>query len=131
MALINFRTSKFDVAAEAPNPINPIPGQGVLQWLRAGLRTSDYVTTEPETEDWGWYITVETGDMSYMVGASGEVDDGSQDVDWVVQVHKHRSFKDKLFGRNKLAADDVLVTRIEQLIRTEGQASTVTVDRDV
>ena len=130
MALINFRTSRFDVAAEAPNPINPIPGRSVLQWLRAGLSTSGYVTTEPETEDWGWYVTVEAEDMTYMVGASGEVDGKSKDVDWVVQVHKHRSLKDKLFGRNKLAADDALVKQIEQLIRADGQASTVTIDRD-
>src|SRR6478672_5055402 len=32
--LFTFRTARFDVREEDPNPINPIPGQGVLRWLR-------------------------------------------------------------------------------------------------
>jgi len=35
--VVSFRTSKFDVRTETPNPINPIAGQGVLRWLRLEL----------------------------------------------------------------------------------------------
>lgn len=63
--LIKFSTAMFDISKEDPNPINPIAGQTVLQWMRAKLEGSGYNTTEPETEDWGWYIDVEGKGSSY------------------------------------------------------------------
>jgi hypothetical protein len=57
--LIAFRTARFDVGAETPNPTNPIAGRSVLNWLREELAKSRYTSTEPDTEDWGWYMNVE------------------------------------------------------------------------
>jgi hypothetical protein len=91
MAPVNsFRTRKFDVTAETPNPVNPIAGQSVLSWLRAELAKAkaNYTATEPDTEDWGWYIGVTGNDAStYLVGASADVDGSTPDVEWVIQVH--------------------------------------------
>lgn len=56
--LVGFRTSRFDVSTETPNPINPIAGQSVLGWLRGELEKARYASTDPATEDWGWYIDV-------------------------------------------------------------------------
>src|ERR1051325_3168468 len=52
--VITFRSSRFDTAAETPNPINPIAGESVLSWLSEGL-ASAYEVTAPATEDWGGY----------------------------------------------------------------------------
>jgi hypothetical protein len=57
--LITFETSQFDPAGEKENPINPIAGQAVLQWLRKEL-TGKYELSNPEPEDWGWCSTTKT-----------------------------------------------------------------------
>jgi hypothetical protein len=128
--IVAFRTRKFDVTAEAPNPINPIAGQSVLRWLRSELTKAHYAATEPETEDWGWYIDVTANDASYLVGASADADGSTPDVEWVIQVDRHRSLKDKLLGRNKMAIDDPLVALIERILRADAQISDVSVERE-
>ena len=128
--VISFRTSKFDVSAETPNPVNPIAGQSVLKWLRAELAKAQYTATEPDTEDWGWYMDVTGSDGSYLVGASAEADSSTTDIEWVVQVHRHRSMSDKLFGRNKMASDDPLAALIERIVRGDSQISDVSIERE-
>jgi hypothetical protein len=128
--VVSFRTSKFDVSAETPNPINPIAGQSVLTWLRAELAKAHYTATEPDTEDWGWYIDVTGKDGAYLVGASADADGSTPNVEWVIQVHKHRSFTEKVFGRNKMVADDSLAALIERIVRADPQISDVSVERE-
>lgn len=128
--IITFRSARFDVASEPPNPINPIPGESVLRWLRDQLRGSPYETTEPATEDWGWYIDVRADGVSYLVGASGDVAEaGGGPVDWTIQIEKHRTLGEKLRGASKLADDDPVSALIERLIRQDGGASDVEVER--
>jgi len=122
--LITFRTGSFDVAAEDPNPINPIPGQGVLRWLRPRLTAANCKVTDPSAEDWGWYMDVELAGAHYLVGASADPEGGSE-LEWMVQVEKHRSLREKAFGQNKMAVDDPLVALIEQIIREDPQFSEV------
>ena len=73
---------------------------------------------------------IKMDDGSYLVGASADADGSTPDVEWVIQVHRHRSLKDKLLGRNKLAVDDPLVTLIERIVRGDSQISSVSVDRE-
>ena len=129
--LISFTTDRFDVSAERPNPINPIAGQSVLLWLREELSRAPYRVTEPDTEDWGWYVDVEGPDASYLVGASADAADPTPTVEWVVQVHKNRSMKDKVLGRNKMATDDPLVALIERIVRGDRRIEQVSVTREV
>ena len=81
-------------------------------------------------EDWGWYMDVAGNDGSYLVGASADADASTPDVEWVVQVHRHRSMSDKLFGRNKMAPDDPLAALIERIVRGDSQISDVSVERE-
>jgi hypothetical protein len=128
--LISFTTGRFDVLGEKPNPINPIAGQSVLRWFREELLKAQYRVTEPDTEDWGWYIDVEGADASYLVGASADAADPTPTVEWTVQVHKNRSIRDKVLGRNKMAADDPLFALIERLVRGDSRIEQVSVTRD-
>jgi hypothetical protein len=128
--LITFATGKFDVSKETPNDINPIAGEGVLNWIRGRLAGTQFSTTMPSTEDWGWYIDVKGDGSSYMVGASGEPERPPPDVDWVVQIHKRRSLKDKLTGRNKLTSEDALVALLEKAVRAESEFRDVAVRAD-
>jgi len=124
--LFTLRTARFDVAAEDPNPINPIPGQGVLLWLRPQLTAANFKVTSPSAEDWGWYMDVELVGAHYLVGASADPEGASGELEWMVQVEKHRSLREKAFGQNKMAVDDPLVTLIGQIIRADPQFSGVT-----
>ena len=128
--LITFATGNFDIAREEPNPINPIAGQAVLNWLRSKLHSSGYTATEPDPEDWGWYIDVEGNGASYLVGASGEPERPSQDIDWTIQIHRIRSLTDKLTGRNKMAKDDPLTSLLETFVRGEPGIRDVHVEQD-
>ena len=127
--LVSFKTALFDASREKPNDLNPIAGQSVLLWLRDELMKAEYRVTEPDTEDWGWYIDVKGESGSYLVGASAEAD-APPPLEWIVQVHKHRTLRDKLVGRNKMAANDPLSMLIERLIRADARLEQVEVTRD-
>jgi hypothetical protein len=128
--LISFKTSRFDVRTETPNPINPIAGQSVLAWLRPQLDEAGYQSTEPDAEDWGWYMDVQGASGSYLVGASADAGPDEREVEWVVQVHRHRSLTDKMFGRNVMADDDPLVSVIEGIVRADSQLADINVERE-
>lgn len=128
--VISFRTAKFDVSKETPNPTNPIAGQSVLEWLRPALADAGYQTTAPSTEDWGWYMDAVGGGASYIVGASADAREPAAAVEWTVQIHRHRSFTDRLAGRNRLTADDALSRLVERLVRADAVIDDVSVDWD-
>jgi hypothetical protein len=128
--VITFSTGMFDISKEEPNPINPIAGQAVLKWIRGKLAGSGYTASEPATEDWGWFVGVEGNGSSYLVGASGEPERPAPDMDWTLQIHKSRSFKDKLTGRNKMTADDPLAALLVRIVRDEPAFRDVAVEDD-
>ena len=128
--VISFTSARFNVQAEKPNSINPIAGQSVLHWLRDELVRAQYRVTEPATEDWGWYVCVEGRESSYLVGASADATAPMPTVEWTIQVHKNRSVKDKVLGRNKMAADDALCTLIDRLVQDDPAIKDVSVTRD-
>lgn len=128
--LITFASDRFDISKEEPNDINPIAGQGLLKWLSTRLSSAGYRVTEPATEDWGWYIDVESQTSTYLVGASGEPERPAPDVDWTVQIHKSRSLKDKIMGKNKHSADDALTDMIEGFVREEPDFRDIHVEKD-
>lgn len=128
--VITFRSDRFDAGGEPRNPINPIAGESVLRWLREPLRQSGYDATEPQPEDWGWFVGVSGPGGSYLVGASADAEADLGPVDWTLQIHKSRSLKERITGANRLAADDPLSDLIERLIRDGAAAVDVEVQRD-
>jgi len=128
--VIEFTTARFDAAKEPPNPINPIAGQSVLAWLRNAIAAAGYEATEPDAEDWGWYMRVKSGHEVYLVGASGENEDSAAETDWIVQIHKQRKLVHKIAGKNKMAVDDPLSALIERCIREDPGSKNVIVDRE-
>ena len=127
--VMTFRTSRFDITKETPNPINPIAGESLLRWLREKLMKVGYEVDAPGTEDWGWYMGVERAGAIYLVGASAETDQPGPPIDWALQIHKQRSFKDKITGGNKMTGDDPLSREIENILRAESDIGALEVDR--
>lgn len=128
--VINFSSGNFDISGETPNPINPLAGESLLNWLRGKLSATNCETTKPATEDWGWYIDVKAFGSSYLVGASADAHEPVvADVEWALQIHKHRSLMEKVRGKNKLAGDDPLSALIEKLLREEPGIRDVVIDK--
>lgn len=128
--VITFRSTGFDPRAEPANPINPIAGHALLVWLVDSLRTVGYEGGAPDAEDWGWYCDVTGPGAAYMLGASGEAEaDGTTPIEWTVQIHRHRSLKDKLFGRNRHLPNDPLTALVERLLRADSGFAGVEVCR--
>lgn len=123
--IIRFTTDKFDVSKERPNPINPIPGESLLNWLRKRAQ-SRVQLTEPDTEDWGWYSYVDWNGRQYLVGACASDDDGA--LEWIMQIDKQRSMKEKLLGREAMAADDECARYFQDLLESEPAFKEVSVD---
>ncbi|TDF35521.1 hypothetical protein EYS14_19075 [Alteromonadaceae bacterium M269] len=106
--VLHFKTAKFDVSKERENPLNPIYGHSLLDWLRSELK-DDLEISEPDAEDWGWYSELEFNGHNYLIGVCAlfeKGDDPISSTEWVFQVDKCRSFKEKLLGKNKMSASD-------------------------
>ena len=124
--IIRFTTSKFDVTREDENPVNPIYGQSLLKWLED--KVSDTVQLhEPDTEDWGWYTTINWRGRSYLLGASASESDSS-DYEWVFQVDKHRTFTEKLLGKAKMAKNDECLLFFKSVFDAEPEFKNVVIE---
>jgi hypothetical protein len=103
--VLRFHTAVFGVTKERPNPVNPIAGESLLLWLIEQGNGAVEIST-PAAEDWGWYSYAEWKGRKYLLGAStcDEEEDGQRE--WVLQIDKQRSVKEKLQGRTKMSHDD-------------------------
>lgn len=125
---IHFKTSMFDVSKEKENPINPIHGLSLLEWLREELQNQLSIS-EPEAEDWGWYSELEFEGNSYLIGSCAYFepgDDPTSEIEWVFQVEKYRSFKEKLFGKNKMSEADGCFVYFKELFEKHPDITEVT-----
>jgi len=114
---------------EIENPINPIYGLSLLEWLRIELR-DQLVISEPDAEDWGWYSEVEFDGYIYLLGSSAlseEGDDPSSEIEGIFQVEKHRSIKEKLVGKNKMDASDTCFVFFKEHFEKEPNMAEVTI----
>ncbi|WP_223670549.1 hypothetical protein [Kangiella shandongensis] len=126
---IHFNTSMFDVTKEKENPINPIYGASLLEWLRTRLKDNIDIS-EPDVEDWGWFSELDYAGASYLIGACAhfkEGDDPSSEIEWVFQVHKYRSLKEKLLGQNKMTVTDTCFQFFKELFEKEPEFKEVEV----
>ena len=126
-AVIRFNTALFDVSKERPNPINPIYGESLLLWLAEQL-SGRLTLTSPDTEDWGWYSTVDWHGRRYMLGSSASDEEVDGAREWVLQVVKHRTVKERLLGQETLTADDECVHLLLGVLRTDPAFMEITLE---
>jgi hypothetical protein len=124
--VVRFNTDKFDVSKERPNPINPIPGESLLLWLRNQARP-DVTVSEPDAEDWGWYSYVEWKGRKYMLGSSASDEEGGE-REWILQIEKQRSVGEKILGRAKMDKDDECASYFQRLLEGEVSFKGLSVD---
>lgn len=126
--VIRFRTSRFDISKERSNPINPIAGESLLLWLRERAQHRVDIPV-PEAEDWGWYAYVDWEGRSYLLGASVTSGDGEM-PEWVLQMEKCRSVKEKILGQARETGDDPCFAFFQGLIEAEPDFHDVSVDSE-
>jgi hypothetical protein len=126
--VIRFNTDKFDVSKERRNPINPIAGESLLWWLREQARPHLDVS-EPESEDWGWYSFVDWKGRQYMLGSCAS-DESDGEREWILQVVKQQSFKEKLLGREKMGDRDECAQFFQDILEQEPAFKALSVDSD-
>ncbi|MBC7779839.1 MAG: hypothetical protein H7125_06985 [Proteobacteria bacterium] len=126
--VIRFTTASFDIAAERPNPINPIAGVSLLLWLRSQV-PAELEMSEPDAEDWGWYASVRWKGRAYLIGATAadEEEEGGR-REWMLQIDKHRSVTEKLMGREKMTEHDECARYFMGLLEGEPTFSAVSID---
>lgn len=101
------------MGAEPENPINPIYGISMLNWLIEKIKPDRIEITEPDAEDWGWYSYAEWKGQTYLVGAVG-LESEEDDLDeWILQVSKERSFLEALTFKNKIEETDGFLKYLE------------------
>ena len=115
--VVRFNTQMFDVSRERPNPINPIAGESLLIWLREKFGAGHPVT-EPDAEDWGWYAHVEWSGTKYLLGSSASEPEGGE-REWVLQIVRSKSWKERIFGRGSATRSDPCVDHIVNLLSAE------------
>jgi len=118
--VLRFYTAAFDVTKERPNPVNPIPGESLLLWLIERAKDAVEISA-PASEDWGWYSYAEWKGRKYLLGASAGDQEEDGQREWILQIDKHRSVKEKLLGRAKMSQDDECAQYFQDLL--EGEAS--------
>jgi hypothetical protein len=128
MAMVfRFTTNRFDVAKERPNPINPIPGESLLLWLIDNTKGA-VAFSAPDCEDWGWYSDARWNGRRYLVGASASEEEQDGAREWVLQVDKIRSIKEKLLGRARMDGQDECASYLLRLLQMEPTFRDVSVD---
>jgi hypothetical protein len=121
--VIHFQSRIFDLRSEPENPINPIHGSSLLDWLRPRIPNM----SDPSPEDWGWYSHLTLEGRSYLIGSCAhESPDGNHE--WVLQIDKSRSLKEKLFGQAKMATTDPCFVLICGLIQQESGFTSISVE---
>jgi len=125
--VLRFCTAAFDVTKERPNPINPIPGESLLLWLIEKAKGSVEISA-PDTEDWGWYSYADWRGRKYLLGASACEEEKDGQREWVLQIDKHRSVKEKLLGRANMSQDDECAQYFQRLLEWEASFCDVSVD---
>jgi hypothetical protein len=125
--VIRLTTDKFDVSKERPNPNSQIAGESLLVWLREKAKPRAQLT-EPDAEDWGWYSHVDWNGRQYLLGASASDDDGGRE--WILQIEKQRSIKERILGREAMTADDECAKFFRGLLEAEPAFKAVSADPD-
>jgi hypothetical protein len=125
--VLRFYTAAFDVTKERPNPINPIPGESLLLWLREKAKGLVDISA-PDSEDWVWYGYAEWKGRKYLLGARASDDKKDGQREWGLQIDKVRSVTERLLGWANMSEDDECAQYFQSLLEREASFRDVSVD---
>lgn len=97
-------------------------GDDLIAWLCAGLKEAGAEISDTGQEEWGWHLTLVHAYTVYFITATGESDNDETKPnygEWRLSIHKPRSAKDKLLGRNHLNNGDEILHIIHRLLKSQ------------
>ena len=128
--IITFKSSKFHISHERKNPINPIYGVSLGEWLSLLLKQKNINVTDIDAEDWGWYVYVTLNYKKYLVGFIAIPDEEESDnAELIIQVNKKRSFIELLTFKEKMNETDELLQLIHQFVSKIEDAKNIEVEK--
>ena len=128
--IITFKTAKFDISKERENPINPIYGHSLLDWLK-DITKEKVEISEPDAEDWGWYSYLKWEGRDYLIGASVHYEKYQlykSELEWVFQVDKQRSFIEVMFGKEKMRKDDPCLLFFKSIFDSDSEFKEIEIE---
>jgi len=129
--IISFESRSFDLVNEIQNPINPIHGKSIGDWLYPQLTEAGAEVSEIDAEDWGWYYDVSFKGQTYMVGFVGLPEDNpSEAPELIIQIEKLRSFIEKITSKNTMDEKDHLLVLIQKLAENIGDITNFNVRKN-
>lgn len=117
-----FETGRFNVTQPKEYYINECCyGEDTAAWLRDRLAELSIGVTEPEQEDWGWYVYVYYNEDRYFIGITGHSVDKSSGNrgEWALMVEKRRSLKEVITGKNRLVESEPIFDILKRLIEAQ------------
>ncbi len=116
-----FSTGRFNLREPKDYFINDCCfGDDVARWLAEQLRARGMEATDPDQEDWGWYLNVRCRGTAYFVGVGGTPPERPAECgEWRLVVEKHRTLRDRLTRRNYMAEDDPLLAVLTSIVCSE------------
>ncbi len=125
---ITFESKRFDLSKEKENPIKPIRGISIGEWLAPILAADGVQVTEINAEVSGWYLSATLAGSKYSVGFVGlPATDDDEAPELVISIDQQRSFVDRLTFKGKMGADDPLLLKIRGIVEEQTDFSEVDV----
>lgn len=119
---VSGKTDRFNLSVVGDDFINDCCfGEDFSQWLVKELNADGVTANIICMEDFGWANQAIYNGATYLVCVAGNSDEepGRPNYGtWHIMLERHRTLKDRLFGKNKISASDPIVEKIAQLLRT-------------
>jgi hypothetical protein len=124
--VIRFETSKFDVSQEDANREHPVWGRSLLLWLKERL-SGQYQFGEPDRKDSGWFTTIEWQGRTYRLCASA-MESATEGYEWVLQVVKERSLREKLSGTEPMTRNDECLQFFKSVFESDSEFKHIAIE---
>jgi hypothetical protein len=124
-----FETSRFNLSQVGDHFINDCCfGEDLAAWLRGQLLGRGVLASEPDQEDWGWYLDATHQGESYFIGVGGIGGESAADPnrgEWRIMLERHRSIWQKLRGANPMTTADPFARLVHEILSAEGDFANV------
>jgi hypothetical protein len=121
---ITCQTDRFNLSVAGPDFINDCCfGEDFSRWLVAALCDAGIDAGVICMEDFGWANEVRYQGGSYLMCVSGCADGDARRPNygqWHVLLERHRTFWQRLSGKNRTTCADPIVDRLVQMLRAAG-----------
>jgi hypothetical protein len=117
--LVEFKSPAFAPTLPDECQVNPGRyGAELAFWLCQKLAVLGVVTSYPEYEDWGWYLTYHAPSGAEFALNLGNID-GTTDT-WSLSLER---FRQKVFRRSSFAEASALVDGVRRVLQAESSVS--------